>query len=69
LDGVGGKVMWGTDSPWMTNRGPGWKTQLEWFRNPNPEFLEKAGVSFTEAEIDDVLGENARHWLKLDENG
>jgi len=67
LDGMGGKVLWGTDLPWMRNRGPGWKTQLDVFKNPNPEILERAGVSFTKEEIDGVLGENARHWLKLDE--
>ncbi len=67
LSKIGGKVLFGTDSPWMTNRGPGWTEQLEMFRNPKPEYLEKAEVSFTKEEIDEVLGGNAEHWLKMDQ--
>lgn len=66
LSKIGGKVLFGTDSPWMTNRGPGWTEQLEMFRNPKPEHLEKAGVEFTKEEIDEVLGLNAKRWLKMD---
>jgi predicted TIM-barrel fold metal-dependent hydrolase len=67
LTKIGGKIMFGTDSPWMTNRGPGWTEQLEMFRNPKPEYLEKAEVSFNKEELDEVLGLNAIQWLQLDE--
>lgn len=66
LDIVPGKMMWGTDNPSLEVIGVTWKGYLDVFRNPDMSVLEKAGVSFTKEETDGVLGENARHWLKLE---
>ena len=65
LDWAAGKVLWGTDNPPVERRGLTWKGYLDVFLNPKPELLEKAGVSFTKEEMDWLLGENAKQWLKL----
>jgi predicted TIM-barrel fold metal-dependent hydrolase len=63
---VAGKIMWGTDNPWLQVTGISWKQGFELFRNPDASILERAGVSFTKEEIDGLLGENAKYWLKLE---
>ena len=42
LDFVGGKVLWGTDTPYMESRGMSWEKYLDVFTNPDAEILEKA---------------------------
>lgn len=65
LDMAAGKVMWGTDIPWMESRGMTWQAYLDVFQNPDPEVLERAGVSLSKEEVDGILGENAKHFLKF----
>jgi len=66
LDHVAGKIMWGTDNPMLEVTGITWKQYLEAIQTPDPTILKKAGVSFTKEESDGILGENAKHWLKLE---
>jgi predicted TIM-barrel fold metal-dependent hydrolase len=65
LDQVAGKIMWGTDNPYFLSTGGSWVQSLDLYRKPDPAILEKAGVSFTKEEIDGLIGENAKHFLKL----
>ncbi|MBI2854470.1 MAG: amidohydrolase family protein [Chloroflexi bacterium] len=65
LDRVPGKILWGTDNPWLVSTGIDWGGYINLLRNPDQSVLDKAGVSFSKDEIDGIMGENAKHWLNL----
>lgn len=59
------KVLWGSDWPAMNNL----MSQAEWIncvKNP-PDSAREAGIEFSEAEVDAILGGNATRLLKLAE--
>jgi predicted TIM-barrel fold metal-dependent hydrolase len=59
------KLLYGTDGPWL-DAVLGAGDYLDVLRHPDNSILEKAGVEFTEEEIDAVLGGNAVRALKLE---